>query len=458
MFVPAVARVRGNRQEHIIMKSVAAAACAAVALVSQSAPMLAQVGNPASPRVGTPVTTSPVGPPAPVRVITPAPRTGPLPSTLTLAQALDEASARSPAVVAAEAEVAAAEGRVRQAGYRSNPELSLEVENIAGTGELRGIRSMETTLAINQRLDLGGRRSARIDAVRAELTVRQIRLAIARADLAQSVREQFAHAVAARDKLGQATENLDRARELARLAGILVNAGRDPPLRGLRARSALAQAQAEREVAEADELAARSSLAALFGVSTPIMTVSGPIIDVPSQRIDPEASLDVRLAESERVAAQAAVREQLAERRLDPAVGVGVRHIRETGDVGIVAGVSMPLRVFDRNQGNIAAARSALAAADARRASALATTTARARNAIANVEAAQRRVEALGKAAVPEATEALRLAELSYREGRATLLELLDFQNAYTTSRAALTEAHLALALATAELGRISAK
>lgn len=440
------------------MKSVAAAACAAVAVMGLSAPVMAQVGNPASPRVGTPVTSAPVGPPAPVQVVTPAPRTGPLPTTLTLAQALDETSARSPAVVAAEAEVAAAEGRARQAGYRSNPELSLEVENVAGTGDLRGLRSMETTLAVNQRLDLGGRRSARIDTARAVLAVQKIRLAIARADLAQSVREQFARSIAAREKLAQATENVERARELARVATILVEAGRDPPLRALRARSALAQSQAERAAAEAEELAARSSLAALFGVSAPIGAVSGTTLDVQPQKVTPETSLDVRLADAERTAAQAAVREQVAERRLDPAVGVGVRHIRETGDVGLVAGVSMPLRVFDRNRGNIDAARSALAATDARRASTLATTTARARNAIANVEAAKRRVEALEKAAVPEATEALRLAELSYREGRATLLELLDVQTAYTTSRAALTEARLALALATAELGRISAK
>ena len=115
------------------MKSVAAAACAAVALAAQSAPISAQVGNPASPTVGRPM-TSPVGPPSPVRPIAVEPRTGPLPSSLTLAQSLDEAAARSPAIVAAEAELAAAEARIVQAGYRENPELSLEVENFAGTG------------------------------------------------------------------------------------------------------------------------------------------------------------------------------------------------------------------------------------------------------------------------------------------------------------------------------------
>lgn len=439
------------------MKSVAAAACAAAALAGLAPPAAAQVGNRATPRVGSPV-TQPTEPPAPIETVRPAPRTGPLPAKLSLSQALEEAAARSPDIVAADAEVRAAEARLRQSGYRENPELSLEVENVAGTGELRGMNRMETTLAVNQRLDFAGRRSARVEVARANLAAQQLRLAIARADLAQSVREQFARAVAARQRLEQADENLAWSEELARVAGLLVEAGREPPLRAIRARSALAQAKARREAAMADELAARSSLAALFGVSTPVASVSGPVVDAKPRPVTPENSLEVRLAEAERAVARAEIRQQQAERRLDPAVGVGVRHVRETGDVGLVAGVSMPLPIFDRNRGNISAAEQELAAAEARRASVLANTTARARNAIAAVEAAQRRVDALEGAAIPEGAEALRLAQRSYEEGRATLLELLDARNAYTSTQTDLTEARLALAMATAELGRISAQ
>ena len=128
------------------MRFLAAAACAAVAAAGPMMPAAAQVGNPATPRVGSP-SAQPAGPPAPVVAPRPEPRAGPLPGSLSLPQALDEAAARSPAIVAAEAEVAAAEARIRQAGYRSNPELSVEVENFAGTGELRGLRSTETTVA-----------------------------------------------------------------------------------------------------------------------------------------------------------------------------------------------------------------------------------------------------------------------------------------------------------------------
>ena len=443
------------------MKAFAAAAFAVAAGVAISAPSAAQVGNPATPMVGTPVQPAPsvlAGPPATPRESPAALRTGPLPATLSLAQALDEAGARAPALVAAEAEVRAAEARVRQAGARSNPELSLEVENVAGTGELKGFNRMETTLAVNQRLDISGRRSARVDSARAALAVQRLRLAIARADLAQSVREQFAKAIAARQRLDQAEDNLVWAKELARVAGVLVDAGREPPLRAIRARSALAQADAAHEGAAGEELAARSSLAALFGAKVPVNRVVGMAVDARSGTIAPEAGLEVRLADAERAVAEAEVRQQQVERRLDPAVGIGVRHVRETGDIGLVGGVSMPLRLFDRNQGNVTAAQQGLQAAEARRATAVAATTARARNAIATLEGAQRRVTALEKAAIPEAAEALRLSQRSYEEGKSTLLELLDARNAFIAAQRDLTDARLALALAAAELARISAQ
>jgi cobalt-zinc-cadmium efflux system outer membrane protein len=276
--------------------------------------------------------------------------------------------------------------------------------------------------------------------------------------LGHSVREQFARAATARDRLRVSEEKEGRARELARIAGILVDAGREPPLRALRARSAAAQAAAELAAARAEEQAARGTLAALFGISTPPDAVTGSLLDIPPRAIDPEQSLEVRIAEAERLVAEASHQQELAGRRLDPSVGLGVRHIREVGDVALVAGFSMPLQVFDRNQGNIGAARANVVAAEARLAAAMAASRVRARNAIITVEAAQARVEALATAAIPEAAEALRLTQLSYQAGRASLLELLDAQDAYTAAQSALIDARLAQALATAELGRVSAQ
>ncbi|GGD96706.1 hypothetical protein GCM10011515_15680 [Tsuneonella deserti] len=193
-------------------------------------------------------------------------------------------------------------------------------------------------------------------------------------------------------------------------------------------------------------------LAAALGSSRAIAFVEGDMSLPPPSVVG--SPLELRLADAERASAEASLAIELTANRLDPAVGLGVRHIRETGDIGLVGGVSIPLPVFDRNRGGISAARAALEGAEARRAGAEIAADARARNARGAVDANLRRVEALEQSAIPEAAEALRLAELSYREGRATLLELLDTQESYTAARAALTDARLALALAQAELAR----
>src|SRR3546814_15283371 len=88
------------------------------------------------------------GPPAPA--VPPSVRTGPLPTVLTLAQALEEAQARSPVLAAARADVEAARGRLRPAGFRFNPVLNVEVENFAGTGTYSGFNGPETSVPHNQ--------------------------------------------------------------------------------------------------------------------------------------------------------------------------------------------------------------------------------------------------------------------------------------------------------------------
>lgn len=439
------------------------ATVAAVALSSiVDAPARAQVGAPAAPRVGTP-TRALVGPPAPVaqpRGDLPnlIPRDGPLPANLTLERALEEAEARSPAINATRAQVTAAQARLRQAGFRPNPELSVELEDVLGTGDLSGLRSAQLTVAVNQRLDFGGRRAARQAAARAAISVADLNLLIARADLARSVRQQFATALAARERLEIATENESRARELARIAQILVDAGREPPLRALRARAAATQASANLRAVAAEEAVARSTLASLFGVEEAPASIAGSLGSTTAQLIRPEQALEVRLAQAELALSQANLQQQLAARRLDPAVGVGIRRNQEVDDQAFVAGFSVPLQIRDRNQGNITAARAEITAAEARLAGALATAGARANNASISLSAADIRVRALEAAGIPEAREALRLAELSYRAGKIALLELIDAQNALTSAEADLVEARLARAQAAAELIRATAQ
>src|SRR3546814_4203611 len=94
----------------------------------------------------------------------------------------------------------------------------------------------------------------------------------------------------------------------------------------------------------------------------------------PPSPVDASQTLDVKLAEINRLIAQAQLGQARAEGRLDPSIGVGMRQLRETGDRAMIASLSVPLPVFDRNQGNVAAARSGMQSAEARRNSVVANT------------------------------------------------------------------------------------
>jgi len=74
----------------------------------------------------------------------------------------------APAAAEADANLAAAEGRLAQAGVRPNPEVALEVENILGRGPYQGVDGAETTVSVSQDLELWGRRGARVGVAQAE--------------------------------------------------------------------------------------------------------------------------------------------------------------------------------------------------------------------------------------------------------------------------------------------------
>src|SRR3546814_12100782 len=101
-----------------------------------------------------------------------------------------------------------------------------------------------------------------------------------------------------------------------------------------------------------------------------------------------------------------------------------MRQLRETGDRAMIASLSVPLPVFDRNQGNVAAARSGMQSAEARRNSVLANTQAEIANARATLQAAEARVAALEGSGINHAREALRRPHRSYRAGQPPLLAL----------------------------------
>lgn len=377
---------------------------------------------------------------------------------VSLSDALARGQDVSPRIAKAKAELKAAEGRAIQAGIRPNPTISAEVENFSGTGPYRTFGQTETTVAVSQPFELGGKRRARKDVAAAEREFAQIALRKAEADLGYDIIVSHAELRAAEDRAVLARQVLARAVELARIAETLVDVGRDPPLTKLRADALLAEVKAEKLRTEAELLSARQRLALLIGSEDPELSATVQDIAAPPASAYGAPSLDERLAAAARDAAAARVKLARAEGVPDITASGGVRNFRESRDTAFIVGVSIPLPLFNRNRGNIAAARANGDAAEADLAQARLDTRFSRRDAERMLAAANERVTALSGASLFQANEAARIAEIGYQQGKFTLIELIDAQEAQTSANLKLIEAELDRARALAALGRANAQ
>ena len=96
-----------------------------------------------------------------------------LPTTIAFAEAvsLDEAVAKALAVTplaqANDASIAAARSGRTQADVKPNPTVSVQQENVFGTGPIGAFNQAEFTATYGQTIERGGKRAARIRASRA---------------------------------------------------------------------------------------------------------------------------------------------------------------------------------------------------------------------------------------------------------------------------------------------------
>jgi cobalt-zinc-cadmium efflux system outer membrane protein len=357
---------------------------------------------------------------------------------------MDDAIARAieadPSVRAAQAGVDAARGTRRQAGALANPELGVEVENFNGRGDLRGLQGAESTFSISQPLELFGQRRAHISVADRQLHGAELDRALAGLDLVRDVQTAYYEALAANERVAIETERLATAEDLNRSIARRVAAARDPLMAGARAEAGLAEARIALSRATANAETARAKLASYFGVDDGFTLVNADFALPSTEDHEHEAPGDenpqlARLANA-RDAARATAGLERSLGYQNPTLSFGYRRFEDrNGDGALVAGVSIPLGIFDRNRGNVERAR-----ADERRAEfeleagrrSIAREFAALERAIATDAAAARDTDA---SVIPEAERALALARDGYNRGAFSYLDVLEAQRALTDAR-----------------------
>lgn len=380
----------------------------------------------------------------------------PAPQGLTVDEAVREAIANNLDLAAEKLNVSVAEARQITAGFRPNPVLTVSGQTLNVLG---ATYSPNTPLGPNQMnihgdfpVERGRKREERMalakeDKALAELGVREVmRQVIA------SVQMGFVDVQQAKESLKLALENLKSLEGVVTVNEARVKSGDLAVVELDRSRVAALQYRAAVQQAQLQLDRAKTQLQKLMGrrVKAPDFDVAGDmrreaLAETPAEitRLALARRPDYLSGQQSQARSRADLRLQLANSKVDYVIGTEFTHQAAWGVSGNSMGVyfSMPLRIFNRNQGEIARAQREinLAAARARSVEASIETEVEQayrnytvwRQLLTNIES-----EMLGKARTVRNT-----TEYSYRRGEASLVEFLDAQRAFNDATQTFNEA-----------------
>lgn len=292
-------------------------------------------------------------------------------STLSWQDAITRTLAENPSLKAFGYQLSAQAGRVQQAGLKPNPELALSVEDALGTGDFKGMDKAETSVSISWVLE-GSVRNQRVKTAEARTTVLEVEQDIQRIDAAATTARIYITALALQTRLQQTDEAITLARNVLKVIDARVKAGKAPSAEAARARVDLSRRLLAHEDVEHELAVALRQLSAQWGEilyekqgakDVSFTQVRGNIFTLP--QVTPYSELQRELNDNPRlhyfVTSERWEESQLAlakaQTQAQWRVSAGVKHLSATNDQALLAGVSVPLNVFDRQQGRMAEAR-----------------------------------------------------------------------------------------------------
>lgn len=334
---------------------------------------------------------------------------------ISLEDAVRRATAASPGLKARDSAISAAQAGRAQAGVRPNPTLSVETENVVGTGRYDVFRQAETTVTYSQLIERGGKRDARMALAQREIGLAEAGARVARLDLAQEVQRAFIDVQIAEEVVWLATRRLAIERDMQAEALRRVRGYKDPLFVETGADARVAQARLALNEAQARRNGARALLASYWGAAPEELEVARGIEQPGGEGT--LAAADGALRDASVAQAQAAVVVEQTRAVQDYTVSGGARHLRQSGDLTLVAGISIPLGRFDRNEGAIARARAERHRAEQEAEAARLARLRRLASLRIEAEAARIRAEGIMTEVYPRAARSLQQVREGYNRG-----------------------------------------
>ncbi|MDL5050982.1 TolC family protein [Oscillatoria amoena NRMC-F 0135] len=378
---------------------------------------------------------------------------------MTIEQIRREAVENNLRLLADRFEISIAEARILQARLRPNPVFTAEANylDILGAGINPNINTAgptEFSARVDFILERGKKRRERIAAAEGSKAVAQMELADRTRTLLLDVDTAFADLLLAEANLDLARMNRDTFDRIVAINRTRVDAGDLARVELVRSEVAALSFQNQVRQAEQRVRSAKIRLQALMGrrLYNPQFAVTGELRrdSLPVEREELRAAAfsarpDLLALQRDQARSLAELRSQIAQGKVDYTIGAGVN--RQTPVAGYnggnTAGVffSMPLPVFNRNEGEIERARQEQRQIEARIRSLEQEITAELENAYLQAATAFDLLQRIETEMLAQAKRVREVIEFSYRRGEATFVEFLDAQRAYNETVEAHNEA-----------------
>lgn len=353
---------------------------------------------------------------------------------LELEQAYQLVLSQNPQVQSYRARIMAAEGNRIQQSLMPNPEAVFEVEDFGGDSPRNGFDTTEYTLGVEQQLEIAGKRSKREQVANFEKQqVSQEALAGIQATLAQT-KAVYMRVAIAQERLTFANERAELADKTHTTVKKRISAAKAADIQHTKADLEVSAAEVEQRKAQNELSLAKVSLANLMGQP---MLDHGVAADLTALPDVPERETIMQALEQTpmSVMSQLSVMRETSALDLarangvpDPKLGLGVRRFNEDDGTAFLASVSIPINIFDRNQGRVAEAKANLLAAEANQKTLRLSLTKQAMELWQTLVSAKEEVLAYQDGLLPSAQKAYRQAEDGFDRGAFSFLDLLDAQ------------------------------
>ncbi|WP_287719486.1 TolC family protein [Nitrosomonas sp.] len=320
-----------------------------------------------------------------------------------------------------------------------NPEFSIEAEDINSSNS--AIQKF-ATFRISQLIELGGKRPARVSVATLGQEVADQAYAAKRLEIIARTASAFIDVLENQAQVSVMDDTLHLVKVAMETVVKRVEAGKAPPMEAIRSKVALSTASIELEQARRSLSAARTKLALLWGEAEPrfdrVLGELESFVEIPEfdqlvKRL--EENPVVRQSLKNVAQREAMVELEKARKIPDITVDAGIRRYLGTDDTTAVVGMSIPIPIFNRNQGNELEARQRLnKAMDERMSVELQLRTEFVRN-YESLLAARNEIRVLHDAVLPGAQNAFEITNRGYQLGKFSFLEMLDAQRTFFQNR-----------------------